>query len=67
MSKKGEAKPLTKKQAEIHREAWRKGYLDGQRAMADFLVNEAKMYVELETDKQMDELRTKLKEASRDG
>jgi len=65
MTKKGKAKLLTKKQIEIHREAWRKGYLDGQRAMADFLVNEAKMYVELETDKQMDELRTKLKDGEK--
>lgn len=60
--KKGKAKPRppTKKRIEIHREAWKKGYLEGQRAMAEYLTHEAKMYVELETDKQMDELRRSL-------
>ena len=60
-TKKGKAKPrLTPKQIEIHREAFATGYLEGHRALARFLSDEAQRYVELETDKQMDALRSKL-------
>jgi hypothetical protein len=65
LMKNGKAKPrLTQKQIEIHREAFAKGYLEGHRSLARFLADEAQRYVELETDKQMDELRRK---TERDG